>query len=184
MHIVTQPLIGPFGWPKYENNKTELPINSGLYLTTFKFKDGFIPWGVGITNRPIRKRFLEHAWKFKHGEYNILDLQSALTGQRVIAWKGWGWTDEKRKKFEESKDQVINFSEKQFLETYIFIADLPKPIRLERLESALTDHFHASGNVLIDHGMQLSRRWKMEFPILVKFDAFQKIYGLPNEIQI
>ena len=146
MHIVTQPLIGPFGWPKYENNKTELPINSGLYLTTFKFKDGFIPWGVGITNRPIRKRFLEHARKFKHGEYNILDLQSALT--------------------------------------YIFIADLPKPIRLERLESALTDHFHASGNVLIDHGMQLSRRWKMEFPILVKFDAFQKIYGLPNEIQI
>jgi hypothetical protein len=157
---------------------------SGVYLTTFKFEDGFLPWGVGITNRPVRKRFMEHTRNFKNGEYNILDLEAASTGIRKISWKGWGWTEEKRKQYEETKNSVIGSAIKQFEATYIFLIELPKPIRLERLESALTDHLHQTGNTLVDTGMQLSRMWKSEEPISISFNTKNKIYGLPNPVNI
>ena len=184
MQIIYQQISGPFGWPNYENTKDKLPTTSGLYLTTFETNDGFIPWGLGVTSRPVRVRFLEHSRNFKNGEYNILNVQTAISGQRQIEWKGWGWTEEKRKKYANIKNNVTGSAEEQFLATYIFIVNLPKSIRLERLESALTDYFHASGNSLIDQGMQLSRRWEVEEKILVKFDTFHKVISLPNQIEI
>ena len=65
MQIIYQQISGPFGWPDYENTKDKLPTTSGLYLTTFETNDGLIPWGLGVTSRPVRVRFLEHSRNFK-----------------------------------------------------------------------------------------------------------------------
>jgi hypothetical protein len=83
-------LLGPFGWPKLEDTQLPLPSKSGVYLMTVEHKDGYLPFGVGITRRPMRKRFMEHTRSFKAGDYNILDVNSAYTGIRKIVWKGWG----------------------------------------------------------------------------------------------
>jgi len=64
---------GPYGWPKFEGSLTSLPAIPGVYLMTFEYRDGFLPYGFGITRRPLRKRFLEHTRKYVTGNYNILD---------------------------------------------------------------------------------------------------------------
>ena len=178
------PIIGPFGWPKHENGKVPLPSCSGVYLMAFEYGEGFIPYGIGLTSRPIRQRFMEHTRKFISGNYNILDLEAATNSERKIVWKGWGWSPEKVIKYQENKDEVVTSAISQLMATYIFVIELPKLIRMERLEAALVNHFHDYGNTLIDKGMQLSKRWEKEDPIELRLQIKSMIYGLPKVIQI
>ena len=74
---------------------------------TVEHKDGYLPWGVGITRRPMRERFMEHTRSFKAGDYNILDIKSAYDGIRKVVWKGWGWTDEKRADYSSRTNEIL-----------------------------------------------------------------------------
>jgi len=174
------PIIGPFGWPNLENGQTLLPNSSGVYLMTVEYEEGYLPFGVGITRRPMRKRFMEHTRSFKAGDYNILDDISANKGVRKIAWKGWSWTEEKRADYDFRKDEILNLAIKQMSSTRIFIVDIANHSRvLERLESAFVNTFHQAGNELIDQGMLLMPRKNDEDPISLSFIAPVLIYGLP-----
>ncbi len=83
------PLLGPFGWPNLEDAQLPLPSTSGLYLMTVEHVDGYLPFWVGITRRPMRRRFMEHTHNFKAGDYNILDVKSAYAGIRLLLLKCW-----------------------------------------------------------------------------------------------
>ena len=58
--------MGPYSWPKYEdiNNLPPIPKVSGVYLQTFKYKQGYLIFGVGITRRTVPVRFGEHTRKY------------------------------------------------------------------------------------------------------------------------
>jgi hypothetical protein len=137
-------ILGPFGWPKYENELPPLMVMGipRVYLETVKHQDGFLPYGVGITRRPVRSRFMEHTRKYVKGEYNILDLEAAQQGIRKVLWKGWGWTLEKRADYDARKTEVMSTAQRQMLGTHIFIIDTGRTQRLlERLEALLLSTF-------------------------------------------
>ena len=116
MKKISFPILGPFGWPKYESGLPLLLEIPGVYLMTVKHQDGFLPYGVGVTRRPMRERFVEHTRAYVKGEYNILDLNAAERGTREVLWKGWGWTPEKRADYEARKDEIIAFAKSQISE--------------------------------------------------------------------
>jgi len=176
-------LLGPFGWPKLKDTQLPLPSKSGVYLMTVEHKDGYLPFGVGITRRPMRKRFMEHTRSFKAGDYNILDVNSAYAGIRKIVWKGWGWTDDKRADYSSRKDEVISLALAQLSCTRIFVIEISDPPRvLERIECALVNTFHQSGNELVDKGMLLMARKHNEEPVSLSFESTVLIYGLPTNL--
>ncbi|KXW55483.1 hypothetical protein [Ferrovum sp. PN-J185] len=175
---------GPFGWPNYEDSKPVLPTKSGVYITCFAYEDSYIPWGVGVTKRKFRTRFMEHTTKFINGDYNILNYEKAIQARRQLAWKGWTWTEEKKAIFLQNKAEILKDAVTQLISTYIFIIELEGIIRLERLESALVDNFHSKGNILIDTGMMLSRRWHNEEIINVSFNRHSIIHQLPMSLTI
>ena len=178
-------ILGPYGWPKLENGLLPLPAISGLYLMTVNYKDGFLPYGVGITRRLMRKRFMEHTRSFKSGDYNILDLESAQIGVRKIAWKGWGWTDEKRADYDAREDDIVALAIKQLTATRIFVIDIDGTKRvLERLEGALANLYYKTETNLIDEGMLLMPRWKTEESISLTFQSSVVLYGLPETLEI
>ena len=179
------PILGPFGWPKLENELIPLPSSTGVYLMAVAHKDGFLPYGVGITRRPMRKRFLEHTRSFTSGNYNILDLDAACEGVRKIAWKGWGWTPEKRADYEARKDTVVASAIRQLTATHIFIielADLPRA--LERLEAAIANNYYSLEHTLVDRGMLLMPRRNIEESIMLSFQSQYVFYGLPSKLEI
>jgi len=177
------PLLGPFGWPNLEDAQLPLPSTSGVYLMTVEHVDGYLPFWVGITRRPMRRRFMEHTHNFKAGDYNILDVKSAYAGIRKLVWKGWGWTDEKQADYSSRKEQIISLALDQLSCTRIFVIDIPEPPKvLERVESALVNIFHQSGNELVDKGMHLMPRKDNEKPITLSFDSTALIYGLPANL--
>ena len=183
MTPISTPLLGPFGWPKLEGTQLPLPSNAGVYLMTIEHKDGYLPFGVGITRRPMRQRFIEHTRSFKSGNYNILDVMSAHAGIRKVVWKGWGWTADKKTDFELRKEEIISLALNQLRSTRIFIIDISNPPRvLERLESALVNTFHQAGNKLVDKGMLLMQRKENEAPVLLAFESRSLIYGLPSNL--
>jgi hypothetical protein len=176
---------GPYGWPRFEGSQSKLPITPGVYLLTFDYKDGFIPYGFGITRRPMRKRFLEHTREYVTGNYNILELDAAQHGTRKIAWKGWGWTPEKRADFEARKSQIVLLAHQQMSATRIFIMQLGvEPRLLERMEGALGKHFYQNKEGLCDRGMLLMPRWGKEEPISVTFQSGPILYELPSQLEI
>ena len=180
--IVT-PIFGPFGWPNLEDVQLRLPSKSGTYLMTVEHKDGYLPWGVGITRRPMRERFMEHTRSFKAGDYNILDIKSAYDGIRKVVWKGWGWTDEKRADYSSRKNEIVSLALEQLSCTRIFVIDISEPPRiLERIESTLVTTLHQFGNELVDKGMLLMPRKDNEEPIAISFESTSFIYGLPANL--
>ena len=107
---------GPFGWPKFESGLPLLPAIPGVYLMAVEHREGFLPYGVGITRRPMRKRFMEHTRSYVTGNYNILEVDSAKQGLRKVVWKGWGWTPEKRSDFDTRQAEIVDLAKKQMLE--------------------------------------------------------------------
>lgn len=178
-------VFGPFGWPKYENGLPALLNITGVYLMTVRYREGFLPYGVGITRRPVRRRFVEHTRSYVRGEYNILDLNSAQQGIRNVLWKGWGWTPAKRADFETRQDEVVAYAKKQMLGTCIFIIDMGViPRLLERMEAAIANHFYLQQDILFDRGMLLMPRWDPEEPVIVELQTECTLYGLPDVIEI
>ncbi|HEY3781192.1 MAG TPA: hypothetical protein VGL56_08930 [Fimbriimonadaceae bacterium] len=183
-------ISGPYGWPKFENGLDQLPNIPGVYLQTVAHAEGFLPWGVGITRRPMFKRFLEHTRKFEKGEYNILDLGAAQRGARELAWKGWGWTDEKRRDYENRKNEVIAAAQLQMIRAHIFVIEAGNTVRiLERIEAALANHYydqnaHGPKGLLIDIGMHLEPRRESEEPLTVVFQCRDTLIGMPSQIDI
>jgi len=178
-------ILGPFGWPKYENGLTALADIPGVYLMTVKHQDGFLPYGVGVTRRHVKKRFLEHTRSFEKGEYNILDMGVAQQGIRRVVWKGWGWTPEKRADYETRQDEIIAVARRQMLATCIFIVETGvAPRLLERIEASIANHFYGQGEILFDRGMLCMPRWKSEERLVAIFQCESKLYGLPSEIEI
>ena len=60
-----------------------------------------------------------------------------------MAWKGWGWTPEKRADFEARKSTIVLLAQRQISATYIFVMNLGvTPRMLERMEKALGKLFN------------------------------------------
>ena len=176
---------GPYGWPRFEGSRTRLPTISGVYLMTFEYRDGFLPYGFGITRRPLRKRFLEHTRSYITGNYNILDLEAAQQGIRKVAWKGWSWTPEKRADFEARRSEIVALAQQQISATRIFVMRIGAASRLlERIEGALGRHFYQNENTLCDRGMFLAPRWQTEEPILATIRCGSVLYELPSQLEI
>jgi hypothetical protein len=185
MERVDVHIEGPYGWPKFEGSLSKLPAVPGVYLMTFEYRDGFLPYGFGITRRPMRQRFLEHTRKYVSGDYNILDVEAAQQGIRNVVWKGWGWTPEKRAEFEARRSEIVLLAQQQISATHIFVMRIGANSRLmERMEGALGNHFYQNENTLCDRGMFLALLWKTEVPFLATFRCDSVLYELPPQLEI
>ena len=185
MESIDFSILGSFGWPKRENGHPPLTEIPGVYLTTVEYKDGFLPYGVGITRRPVKRRFIEHTRNYVKGEYNILDLDYAQQGIRKVVWKGWGWTPEKRADYEARKNQVIALAHQLMLGTHIFVIETgTAPRLLERIEAAIANHYYKQVDILFDRGMLCMPRWKTEEPIFAMFHCQSNLYGFPYQVEV
>lgn len=178
-------ILGPFGWPNHEDGLPSLPSIPGVYLMTVECHDGFLPYGVGVTRRPVVERFKEHTRSFVNGEYNILDQDAAKQGARIVLWKGWGWTPEKRADYADRKNEIISLAESQLAETRIFVVETGTPDRiLERIEAAIANHYYKQDHTLIDRGMHLEPRWELEDHLSITFQCASNLLGLPLKLDI
>jgi hypothetical protein len=177
---------GPFGWPSFESGLAALPPIPGLYVIAFPYLDGFIPYAVGITRRPVRKRFLEHTKKYLTGDYNILDVEAAQCGERKVLWKGWGWSPEKKADFEARKAEICELARRQMNAMRVFLIEVSLDGRLlERLEGALIAHYErAMEGVLFDRGMLKMPRWQSEGPVSVTLSCGVSLLGMPSTLEI
>lgn len=80
---------GPFSWPKYGQGP-DIPNIPGVYLFTFPYKDGYVLYSAGIS-KSIKKRIGTHTREYLKGKYNVLDVESAMKGERKEIWHGWGY---------------------------------------------------------------------------------------------
>ncbi len=179
---------GPFSWPGFEkeNNLNTIIDVAGVYILSFEYKDGFLLYAVGITNS-TRKRILTHAREYRKGNYNILDSDCARNGEREEIWHGWKYAKTHKEEFLEKKDYILEATEKQLKSFRIFIAEIPELRKRERIEAALMQNIYVSKeswSELADRGMHLKGRYNVEIPIEIQNLCKQKLYGLPNNIEI
>jgi hypothetical protein len=176
---------GPYGWPNFEGSLPPLPAVRGVYVQTFEYENGFVPFGVGITRRPMRERFVEHTRCYVSGDYNVLDVDAGQQGIRKVVWKGWGWTHEKRADFKARTSEIVSLAQRQLLATRIFTMDVGvTPRLLERIEAAIVNHYYQTDDILIDRGMLLMPRWKTEEPIIATFRCASVLHGFPSRLEI
>ncbi len=181
---------GPYGWPGFEgmNDLPSIPNVPGVYLQTFKFRDGYLIYAAGITRRPVPKRIGEHTRNFMNGEYTVLDVAAAQQGIRREAWHGWGYARDHREEFEERKPMILDAAQKQLKGFRIFVADLGVVPRVhERIEASIMNNLYKQASPvcdLPDRGMQLSSRWDSEEPVLVRSTCTSYLHGLPKLLEI
>ena len=65
---------GPFGWPGFEGDLPSIPERPSVYLETVEYQNGYLIYAAGITRHPMPKRFRKHTSEYKHGIYNVLDI--------------------------------------------------------------------------------------------------------------
>lgn len=179
---------GPFSWIGYENqnNLDTIPDIGGIYLWTFKYKDGYVVYCAGIT-KSTKNRFRQHTLKYKSGNYTIFNVHKAELGKRVEIWHGWSYAREHRDEFNERKEEILNAVEKQLKSFRVFVAQVPEERIRARFESAIMHDIYSSKEPwaeLADRGMQLSKRQKDEVPIEITNVSNSKIYGLPEVLRI
>jgi len=179
---------GPFSWPGYEkyNQLNSMPNMEGVYLWTFKYKDGYVLYSAGITNSTI-KRFREHTRNYKNGEYNVIDVEAAERGERVEIWHGWQYAKMHREEFIKMKERILDAVERQLMAFRIFIAEICDKRKRERIEAALMLNIYNLQEPwaeLADRGMFLKGRYNSEIPIRIKNICSNKIYGLPEILEI
>ena len=169
--IETEEIIwqGPFPWPGFENSDKakSIPNVEGIYIFTFKYREGFILYGVGITNS-TRRRITTHTREYRKGNYTVLDIKSAELGERKEIWHGWQYAKTHRKEFENKKDQILNSINVHLKATQIFIAEVSDIRKRERIEAAIMHDVYASKepwSELADRGMFLKERHNSEMPI-------------------
>jgi len=175
---------GPYSWDYIENVKTkDLPevLNTeGVYIFTFEF-DGYVAYWPGITEkRPLIKRLQDHPPKFRNGEYNVLDVDSAKKGNRELIWKGWEYAKKHRDEFITNKKSILKAVDKQLCATKIFVAEVSDKRLRERIEAALAIGLYTSGSELIDKGMHLIPKRADEAVIEITNICTTKIDGVPD----
>ncbi len=184
---------GPYGWPgfEHESNLPPLPKLPGVYLQTFRYKDGYLIYAAGLTRRPVPVRFREHAPKYLSGKYTVLDIAAAQQGVRREIWHGWGYARKHREEFEQRKSIILDAVRKQLAGFRIFVThtvDLRKEERvLERLEAAIMNNLYQQPSPIRDipdRGMHLAPRRDAETPIIVRNDCAALLYGLPDFLEI
>lgn len=181
---------GPYAWPTYEaeSDLPPIPKHPGIYLWVSEYQAGYIIYAAGITRRSIPTRLREHTAKYMTGDYTILDMTAMNCGVRKEIWHGWGWTPEKRKDYEERKDDLVAAARHQLAAFRIFVADVGTvPRLLERLEAAIMNALYREPPPycdIPDRGMMLAPRWESEEPITVRFRSEVKLFGLPPDLEI
>ncbi|WP_051590693.1 hypothetical protein [Flavobacterium daejeonense] len=179
---------GPFSWLGYENQNgiNKLPDIEGVYLWTFKYKDGYLIYCAGIT-KSTRTRFRQHTLEYKSGNYTVFNVNEAKEGKRVEIWHGWSYARAHREEFNERKEEILNAVEEQLKSFRIFVVKVPDKRERARFEAAIMNYIYGSTEIwaeLADRGMALSKRWKEEPPILIKNISTVKFYGLLNTLEI
>jgi hypothetical protein len=179
---------GPYSWPTFEKNNglNSIPDIEGVYLFTFKFKDGFLIYAVGITNS-TKRRIATHTREYKKGAYTILNIENAEKGERVEIWHGWQYAKDNPQEFEENKDFILSKLDEQLKSFRIFVLRETDKRKRERIEAALMQNIYFSKEYwseLADRGMFLKGRHNFEMPIVIKNMADHKIYGLPESLEI
>ena len=188
--IETEKIIwnGPLSWTGFEkmNDLKSIPDIEGIYLFTFKYKDGYLLYAVGIT-KSTKRRLSEHTREYRKGNYNVLDVESAEIGERKEIWHGWHYAKTHQEEFIEKKDIILSAVEKQLGAFRIFIAEVSEKRKRERIEAAIMQNIYASKETwseLADRGMFLTSRHNSEMPIAMQSICTEKIYGLPEILEI
>lgn len=187
--IVTENLIwdGPFGWPKYEkDNKSKMPDVEGVYLFTFPYNNGYVLYSAGITNS-TKKRLNTHTREYRKGNYNVLNVNSALQGEREEIWHGWQYAKEHRDEFMLKKENILKEVENQLEAFRIFVSEVKDVRKRERLEAAIMQNLYMSKEFyaeLADRGMALRARYNSEMPISIDNHFSVKMYGIPQLLEI
>lgn len=179
---------GPFSWIGYENKNglDKIPDVEGIYLWTFKYKDGYLVYCAGIT-KSTRKRFRQHTLEYKSGNYTVFNVNEAEQGRRVEIWHGWSYARTHREEFNDRKEEILNCVEEQLKSFRVFIAQISDKRERARFEASIMNNIYCSSepwSELADRGMALSKRWKDETPIIIKNVSDFKIYGLPTKMEI
>ncbi|MEB3232495.1 MAG: hypothetical protein VKJ64_15910 [Leptolyngbyaceae bacterium] len=179
---------GPFSWPGYEHiTKLESILNiQGIYLFTFPYRDGFLLYAAGVTNS-TKRRLKEHTREYMKGNYNVLDIPSALQGDRKEIWHGWEYARKNRDEFQKNKAEILKAVGNQLSSFRIFITEIDDTRKRERLEASLMNTLYLCKepwSELADRGMYLRGRYNSELPILVRNICSLKVYGLPSEVEI
>jgi hypothetical protein len=181
---------GPYSWPGFEshNGLEPLPKSSGVYLQAFRHKNGYLIYAAGVTTRYFLDRFREHSRSYRNGEYNVLDADSAEAGVRLEHWHGWQYARKHRDEFELKKDDILSTVETQLSRFCMFTlsSDYEKRI-LERIEAAVMNCLYDQLPPvcdLPDRGMYLAPRRKDEEFILLKNYYSERLYGLPEYMEI
>jgi hypothetical protein len=178
---------GPYSLPGFEeiNGFDTMADVAGVYLFTFKYKDGFLIYLAGITNS-TKRRLLEHLRAYKTGKYTVLDVKSAENGLRKEIWHGWQYAKSHQKEFIEQKETILEAAEKQLCSFRIFIAEVTDERKRERIEAAIMQYIYNSKehwSKLADRGMHLQARYKYEMPIEAKNINLNKIFGLTEILE-
>ena len=179
---------GPYSFPGFEkiNGHNTIPDVEGVYLFTFKYKDGFLLYAAGITNS-TKRRISQHCRKYKTGDYTILDVKSAENGLRKEIWHGWQYAKLHQQEFIERKEIILKAAEKQLCAFRVFIAEVTDQRKRERIESSIMMYIYNSKEYwseLADRGMFLKARYNAEMPIEAKNINSNKIYGLPEILEL
>jgi len=130
---------GPHDFPQL---RCPSPLDeiSGVYMWTVLGPSGYVCSGCGITERPIRKRMLEHRRGYLSGAYTMLDINEMRKGNRKEIWHGmWAGYDspERKAEFLERKDELQAVAEDQMDSLQIFVAEEQDKRIQERVEAAI-----------------------------------------------
>lgn len=180
---------GPYSFDTFEklNNLPSLPESCGVYLFTSNYKDAQVIYGLGITKQLFKNRIRQHRYKYKAGKYNVLDIKALKQGFRKEIWHGWKYAKNNQEEYKKRKEEIILATNNQLEHTKIFIAEIKDKREQERIEASITYHLYISKgdhSDIIDRGMHLKGRYNYEMPILITNLCNQKIYGLPQELEI
>lgn len=128
-----------------------------------------------------------HTRAYRLGNYNVLDVDSALRGERKEIWHGWKYARSHMDEYLENRRYITDAVEKQLKVFRIFIAEIEDVRKRERLEAALMFNLYVSKKPfaeLADRGMFLKGRYNSEIPINIKNYLSSKIYGIPKTIEV
>lgn len=181
---------GPHGWPGFTeaDNLSSIPRLPGIYLWTFRYEDGYLIYGAGITGRPVSERIAEHTRHYLAGEYNVLDIDAAERGMRKEIWHGWQYAKAHRDEFDSRKEAILAAVRRQLAGFRIFTAVVELDVRIrKRIEAAIMNHLYRQPSPfgdLPDTGMSLSKRWESEAPITVINRWDNILHSLPAQLSI
>lgn len=162
---------------------------SGIYLFTVEYDNGYLIYMAGWTLRPFKKRLKEHINTYRKGTYTIFDSKRLQNGERVELWHGL-WmnkttnTPERRQMFVSRYQELEPAIESLLCAFRIFLAPLNTQRRVvARIEAAIMNILYSGLepiSIIPDKGMALAPRWTSERPFLVNNASTCCLHGLPS----